>query len=106
LTDPRDGGNRALLTAAQTAEVRQKLQQYTPHDLLGAAHQSAGEGRYWSVPDLRRVVKLWMGVEYQRDASYRALFRRCGFSYQHTERQYRSRKAVDVMAFQEQVEKN
>ncbi len=106
LTDQRNGGNRALLTAAQTAEIQQKLQQYTPHAIFGAAHQSAGAGQYWSVTDLRRAVQRWTGVEYQQDASYRELFTRCGFSYQRTERQYRSRKEVDVVAFQEQVEKN
>lgn len=106
LTDQRDGGNRALLTRAQTADIQQKLHQYTPHDLFGADQQSAGAGLYWSVPDLRRAVQRWTGVAYQQAGSYRALFKRCGFSYQRTERQYRSRKEVDVVAFQEQVEKN
>ena len=106
LTDQRDGGNRALLTAAQTAAIQQKLHQYTPHDLFGEDHQSAGAGKYWSVPDLRRAVQRWTGVEYQQARSYRELFHRCGFSYQRTERHYRSRREVDVVAFQEQVEKN
>ena len=106
LTDQRKGGNRALLSAAQTAELHDKLHQYTPQALFGDAHQSAGAGGYWSVADLRRAVEQWTGVVYQSTASYRELFKRCGFSYQRTERQYRSRKEVDVVAFQEQVEKN
>ena len=106
LLDHRNGGNRALLTAAQAADIQHKLHQYTPHDIFGAAHQSAGDGQYWSVTDMRRVVNRWTGVAYQQDSSYRNLLKRCGFSYQRTERHYRSRKEVAVVAFQEQVEKN
>ena len=106
LTDQRSGGNRALLTAEQLTDISGKLQQYTPQALFGATHQSAGDGTYWSVADLRRAVERWTGVTYQQPASYHALFRQCGFSYQRTERYYRSRKEADVVAFQEQVEKN
>lgn len=106
LTDQRNGGNRALLGVAQHATIQQKLHQYTPYDVFGPAHQSGGAGAYWSVPDLRRAVARWTGVRYQDAQSYRDLFKRCGFSYQRTERQYRSRKEADVLAFGEQVEKN
>jgi transposase len=105
LADQRSGGNRALLSSEQRTEIQQKLQQYTPDDIFGPEHQSGGAGAYWSVPDLRRAVARWTGVEYQTTQSYRDLFQDCDFSYQRTERQYRSRKAADVAAFSEQLEK-
>ncbi len=104
--DQRNGGNRALLSADQRAEIKQKLLQYTPQDIFGPEHQSTGARAYWSVPDLRRAVERWTGVVYQSAQSYRDLLRDCGFSYQRTERRYRSRKEVDVATFSEQVEKN
>ena len=106
MTDQRNGGNRALLSADQRAEIKQKLLQYTPQDIFGPEHQSTGARAYWSVPDLRRAVERWTGVVYQSAQSYRDLLRDCGFSYQRTERRYRSRKEVDVATFSEQVEKN
>lgn len=106
LADQRNGGNRALLSAEQRAMIQQKLREYTPADLFGPEHRSAGAGDYWSVADLRRAVKKWTGVEYQNPQSYRDLLHDCGFSYQRTAQQYRSRKEADVAAFSEQVEKN
>lgn len=106
LTDQRQGGNRALLTPNQRAEIQQKLHQYTPRDVFGPEHQSGGDGAYWSIADVRRAVTRWTGVAYQSAQSYRELLHACGFSYQRTERQYRSRKEADVAAFSEQVEKN
>jgi len=106
LTDQRNGGNRALLSPSQRAEIQQKLHQYTPADVFGPEHQSVGDGAYWSIPDVRRAVTRWSGVEYQSAQSYRELLHACGFSYQRSERQYRSRKEADVAAFSEQVEKN
>jgi hypothetical protein len=82
------------------------LQQYTPRDLFGPTQCATGDGRHWTVPDLRQAVERWTGVVYQDAQSYRNLFAHCGFSYQRTERQYRSRKEADVAAFSEQVEKN
>lgn len=57
LADQRNGGNRALLSPEQRGEIQQKLQQYTPADVFGSEHQSAGGGEYWSVADLRRAVR-------------------------------------------------
>jgi transposase len=105
LVDHRNGGNRALLSPAQRVGIARKLRRYTPQDLFGADHQSAGTAVYWSVADLRRAVKQWTGVEYQDAQSYRTLFHDCGFSYQRTERQYRSRREADVIDFSEQIEK-
>jgi transposase len=106
LADHRAGGNHTLLSAEQRVLVQHKLQQYTPRDLFGPTQCATGDGRHWTVPDLRQAVERWTGVVYQDAQSYRNLFAHCGFSYQRTERQYRSRKEADVAAFSEQVEKN
>jgi transposase len=105
LADQRNGGNHTLLDDAQRAMIEQKLEQYTPRDLFGADTATA-DGAYWTVPDLRRAVEQWTDVVYRANQSYRELFADCGFSYQRTERQYRSRKEADVAAFSELVEKN
>lgn len=105
LADRRNGGNHFLLTAEQRALIKQKLAHYTPRDLFGP-DTATGDGTYWTVPDLRRAVEQWTGVAYQSAQSYRDLLAACGFSYQRTARQYRSRKEADVAAFSEQVEKN
>jgi transposase len=104
LADQRVGGNRARLSAPQLAMVQTKLQQYSPADLFGPGDTATSEGAYWTVADLRRALERWTGVVYQDPQSYRDVFRRCGFSYQRTERLYRSRKGGAVAAFCEQVE--
>jgi transposase len=106
LADQRTGGNRALLSAAQRTEIAEKLHQYTPSDVFGPEHQTPSAGAYWTVPAVRRAVEQWTGVSYQDPQSYRDLLYACGFSYQRTERRYRSRKEADIAAFSEQVEKN
>jgi len=55
LTDQRRGGNAAKLTAAQQADLRARLHQYTPAMLFGA--QAAGD--FWTVPDLKRALLKW-----------------------------------------------
>jgi len=106
LADQRSGGNRALLSTAQQAEIAQKLHQYTPSDVFGPQHQTPNAGAYWTVPAVRRAVAQWTGVVYQDAQSYRNLLHASGFSYQRTERRYRSRREADVATFSEQVEKN
>ncbi len=106
LADQRIGGNRALLSTAQREEIAKKLRQHTPNDIFGPEHQTPNEGKYWTVAAVRRVVEKWTGVVYQDPQSYRDLLHECGYSYQRTERRYRSRKEADVMAFSEQLEKN
>lgn len=106
LADQRTGGNRALLSAAQRTEIAVKLRQYTPSDVFGPAHQTPSAGAYWTVLAVRRAVEQWTGVVYQDAQSYRNLLHACGFSYQRTERRYRSRKEAAVATFSEQLEKN
>ena len=105
LKDHRGGRHRAKLTLEQIDELSDKLRQYTPHDLFGPeAH--AASGQHWTVEDLARAVEQWYGVIWMGRNSYQALLAQCGFSYQRTEKVYKSRREGDVMAFEEQVEKN
>lgn len=106
LDDRRNGGNRALLSKAQIAEIREKLHDYRPIDILGPGNVATPEGVYWSVDDLQQALQLWYGVTYRRPTSYHQLLKRCGFSYQRPARVYRSRSARKVAEFEEQLEKN
>ncbi len=105
LADRRVGGNRAKLTPAQRQEVRSKLHQYTPQQVFGHA-AATPDGRFWTVPDLRRAVQQWTGVIWDSPSSYLALFKACGFTYQRTQKVFKSRREPDVMTFEEQLEKN
>lgn len=106
LADKRVGGNRAKLTPEQTLDLKERLHQYTPAQVLGPEHAGPGEGSYWSIPDLRAVVKRWYQVEYRSQTTYRTLLHLCGFSYQRSEKVYRSRSEAAVIAFEEELEKN
>lgn len=105
LLDHRVGGNRARLLALEIEELSQLLHGYTPAQLLGP-EQSSGDGQHWRIADLQRVVEQRYGVRYQSLTSYRTLLTRCGFSYQRTTKQYKSRNESKVMDFEEQLEKN
>ena len=105
LVDHRDGRNRAKLTVAQIQELREKLHLYTPHDLFGWATHTSG-GQHWTVEDLVRAVQRWFGVHWESRTSYYTLFAGCGFTYQRTEKVYKSRRERDVTEFEAQVEKN
>ncbi len=105
LVDGRRGGNRAKLTPAQRQQVQAKLQQYTPRQLFGADTATA-DGQFWTVPDLRRAVQQWTGVTWDSPTSYLALLKACGFTYQRTQKVFKSRREPDVMTFEERLEKN
>ena len=104
LVDKRVGGTRAKLSKLQLEELQQTLHQYTPKERLGTA--SSADGQYWSVEDLVQVVRERYGVEYQSRTSYTQLLRKCGFSYQKTEKVFKSRSETKVADFEEQLEKN
>ncbi len=106
LYDQRKGGNHQALTAEQLAEVRAKLHQYRPVDVLGKGQVATADGLHWTVPDLKRALAMWQDVSYRSDTSYRTLLKRCGFSFQRTSKQYRSRSEVRLAEFEEQLEKN
>lgn len=106
LEDQRQGGNRALLSESQLADVCDKLHRYRPVDILGAAEVATASGEHWTVPDLNRALKQWHDLVYQSNSSYLELFARCGFSYQRSAKVFRSRSAEQVADFEEQLEKN
>ena len=106
LLDQRQGGNRALLSDDQLQDVRDKLHQYRPVDILGPGGVATASGQHWTVPDLARALQQWQGVVYRSHSSYRDLFQRCGFSYQRSAKVFRTRAAAQVAEFEEQLEKN
>lgn len=105
LVDKRVGGNRAKLSKLQIEEVQQMLHQYTPKERLGFKASTA-DGQFWTVEDLVLVVRERYSVEYQSRTSYSSLLRLCGFSYQKTEKIFKSRSQTKVADFEEQLEKN
>src|SRR6266508_6228914 len=105
LVNKRVGGNRAKLRKLQIEELQQMLHQYTPKERLGR-NASTADGQFWTVEDLVLVVRERYGVVYQRRTSYSQLLRLCGFSYQKTEKIFKSRSQTKVADFEEQLEKN
>ena len=105
LRDRRVGGNRAKLSKEQRQSLRSYLHQYTPRQLFGS-EASATEGRFWTVTDLRRAVEHWFGVTFGSPTSYPTLLAACDLSYQRPQKVFKSRRGGDVMAFEEQLEKN
>ena len=105
LTDHRGGPHRAKLSAEQVDVVSHKLEMYRPHDVLGPESHTVG-GQHWTVEDLAAVIQRWYGVVFASRSSYQGLFARCGFTYQRTEKVYKSRRERAVMDFEAQVEKN
>lgn len=104
LEEHRGGPVRAKLKPQQVAELREKLRQYRPYDLLGPEAHTAS-GQHWTVEDLVRAVQRWYGVNWKSRASYHHLFAQCGYSYQRTEKVYKSRREKDVLEFEARVEK-
>jgi len=105
LVDKRKGGNSAKLSQLQIEELQQKMHQYTPKELFGARANTA-DGQFWTVEDLAHMVREQYGVAYKSRTSYTSLLRLCGFSYQKTEKIFKSRNQTKVADFEEQLEKN
>jgi len=105
LVDKRAGGNRAKLSKLQIEALQQMLHQYTPKERIGP-RAITPDGQFWSVEDLALIVREQYGVEYQSRTSYSQLLHRCGFSYQKTEKVFKSRSESKVADFEEQLEKN
>lgn len=104
LADHRCGGNSAKLTPDQHREVEARLQQFTPQQILGAkAHSPSGQ--FWTVEDLQAALRRWYGVQYHSRVSYYNLLHACGFSYQRTEKVFKSQRPAEIAAFRELVEK-
>ena len=105
LVDKRLGGNSAKLSKLQIEGLQQTLDQYTPKELFGTG-ASTTTGQFWTVEDLMHVVRDQYGVEYKSRTSYTSLLGICGFSYQKTEKIFKSRSQTKVADFEEQLEKN
>ena len=97
--------NAAKLSRDQKADLREKLHQHRPAEVLPPAVR-VSQGQFWTVSDLQIAVQQWYGVTYRSPSSYRELFKACDFSVQRTAGQYRSQPHQAAIAdFEEQVEK-
>ena len=105
LQDHRGGPRRSKLKVEQIEEVRQKLEMYSPHDLFGPDTHTAS-GQHWTVEDMARAVQSWYEIVWESRSSYHRLLARCGFTYQRSEKVYKSRREAAVMDFEADVEKN
>jgi transposase len=105
LTDHRGGPVRATLSQSQVQEVADKLRTYRPRDVLGM-HTHTSSGEHWTIDDLAQALKHWYGVSWRSRVSYHSLLLRCDFSYQRTEKVYKSRHERDIAEFQAATEKN
>jgi transposase len=92
LIDHRGGLHRAKLSAEQVEALQHKLAMYRPHDLFGLESHSAS-GQHWTVEDPDRALQRWYGVVFASRSSYHRLFARCGFTYQRTEKVYKSSRS-------------
>ena len=104
LLDHRGGRHRAKLSEEQTQALGEKLELYTPRDLFGPETQTSS-GQHWTVEDLARAVDRWYGVSWNSRTSYHTLLARWGFTYQRTEKVYKSRRERDVSTFVAEAEK-
>ena len=99
------GENANKLSSAQRAEIKRKVEQYRPDQIL-PRELRASQGEFWTVSDMQVAVKRWFGVEYACEDSYRTLLYEAGLSYQRTEGVYRSKPSQTVMAdFEATLEK-
>jgi transposase len=105
LADQRRGGNRSRLSPVQIEQLKARLYLYTPADLSGNTAATA-QGQFWAVPDLRRAIQQWYGINYQSPSSYLRYFDLGGFSYQRPAKVYQSRKEAQVAEFEAQLGKN
>src|SRR5262249_30695109 len=85
------------LSDRQRAEILQRLQTYQPEQLL-SRDVRLSQGEFWTVEDVRVAVKLWYGLEYRTNDSYRALLYEAEFSYQRAEGIYRSKPSQVAVA--------
>jgi transposase len=99
------GQNAAKLKGEQRAELKEKLKQYRPDQVI-APEIRTSQGRFWTVSDLKIVVTEWYGVSYQSETSYRSLLHQCRLSLQVPESRYRSRPDDWTVAeFEAELEK-
>jgi transposase len=99
------GQNAAKLTSAQRGDLKERLHQYRPDQVI-PAEARISQGRFWTVSDLKVVVQEWYAVTYQSDTSYRNLLHESAFSLQRPASRYRSRPNEQTVAdFEAELEK-
>lgn len=99
------GENALKLSREQRADLKQRLEQYRPDEVI-AADVRISQGQFWTVSDVKIVVQAWYDVAYRTVGSYRTLLHECGLSYQRTEKVYRSRPNQQAIAdFEAELEK-
>ena len=99
-------GNAKKLSDEQRRELFQKLEQYSPEQVIAPAVR-VERGTFWTVSDLEIVVEQWYGVTYHSPTSYRNLLHASGLSYQKVEKVYRSQPgAVQLADFEAALEKS
>jgi transposase len=100
-----DGQNANKLSTAQRAEVKRKVEQYRPDQVLPSEIR-VSQGEFWTVSDMQVAVKRWFGVEYRCEDSYRTLLVEAGLSYQRAEGVYRSKPSqIAIADFEAELEK-
>jgi len=99
------GGNANKLTPEQRSDLIQRLELYTPEQVIAADVRIAA-GAFWTVSDLQIVLQRWYGVSYRSRNSYYNLLHRSGLSYQKAEKVYRSQPGAEQLAeFEAELEK-
>lgn len=97
--------NSSKLSEAQCADLRQRLHDYRPDQILTPEVRIV-RGKFWTVSDLAIAVEHWYGVSYKDRGSYRNLLHRCGLSYQKAEQVYKSRPSeAEIAEFEAELEK-
>lgn len=99
------GGNAKKLTDEQRADLIQRIDTYTPDQVI-APDVRLDEGIFWTISDFQIVVEQWYGVIYSSENSYYNLMRACGLSYQKAEKVFRSQPSAEQLAeFEAELEK-
>lgn len=99
-------GNANKLTDEQRKELFEKLEQYSPEQVI-VPEVRVGRGSFWTVSDLQIVIEQWYGVTYRSPQSYRNLLHASGLSYQKAEKIYRSQPgAAQLAEFEAELEKS
>ena len=99
------GGNANKLTDEQRADLKERIETYTPDQLI-APDVRLDDGLFWTMSDFQIIVEQWYGVVYSSENSYYNLMRACGLSYQKAEKVFRSQPNAEALAeFEAELEK-
>lgn len=99
------GGNANKLTDEQRADLRRRVDSYSPDQLI-APDVRIDEGTFWTISDFQIVIEQWYGVVYRSPNSYYNLMRLCGLSHQKVEKVFRSQPNAEALAeFEAALEK-